>query len=252
MQRVTVTALSALLFPALFSASAAASDDRLLLTPPRLIEDMVLAQDYDDAYEEGEEYEEPRGSEAKPQKRRRNRGSSSSSQQRSSSGGGGSSFSSYSGGGGVAPMGKTFGVGLQLGAPTAITGKFMLTPESGLVIGLGAGYGFFFDPALSLHVDYLYHPSVLFQNEGVKLSWFIGGGGWLGLYQGRRYNYVVPGYNYGVYGSPLFLAVRIPIGLSLALQSIPLEFYLEGVPAISIFPVISFGLGFAGGARFYF
>ena len=30
------------------------------------------------------------------------------------------------------------------------------------------------------------------------------------------------------------------------------EFYLEGVPALSVFPVISFGLGFAGGVRFYF
>lgn len=216
------------------------------LTPPRMIDDLVredqrLAQDYDEAFDEGESSEGQRA----PQKRRRNRSSSS--------GGSSGSFASYSSsGGGVAPMGKTFGVGLQVGAPTAVTGKFMLTPESGLVVGLGAGYGFFFDPALSVHVDYLYHPSVLFENEGVKLSWFVGGGGWIGLFQGRRgYNFVVPGYAY-YYGSPLYLAVRVPIGIDLALQSIPLEFYLEGVPALGVFPAITFGIGVAAGARFYF
>ena len=57
----------------------------------------------------------------------------------------------------------------------------------------------------------LEHPLevILFQNEGVKLSWFIGGGGWVGLFQGNRAyrEFVVPGIVYGVYGSPLFLAV---------------------------------------------
>lgn len=252
MRRIPLCSLLAVSATTLLSTSASATED-LKLTPPAFIQDLVredprLAQDYDEAFDEEEEVPAT----AQPQKRRRNRSSSSSSSspQRSSSSGGGGGYSSF-GGGGVAPMGKTFGVGLQLGAPTAVTGKFMLTPESGLVVGLGAGYGFFFDPALSLHVDYLYHPTVLFQNEGVKLSWFIGGGGWVGLFQGRRYNYVVPGFAY-YYGSPLFLAARMPIGLSLALQSIPLEFYVEGVPALSIFPVISFGLGFAGGVRFYF
>lgn len=254
MRRIPLSFFTALCGIGLVSTSASATED-LKLTPPRLIEDLVreevlLAQDYDEAFDEGEE-EEPSGGGSAPQKRRRNR-SSSSQQRGSSSSSAGGGYSSFSGGaGGVAPMGKTFGVGLQLGAPTAVTGKFMLTPESGLVVGLGAGYGFFFDPALSLHVDYLYHPGILFQNEGVKMSWFIGGGGWVGLYQSRRYNYVVPGYAY-YYGSPLFLAARLPIGISLALQSVPLEFYLEGVPALSIFPVISFGLGLAGGVRFYF
>lgn len=249
MRRVTVS-VSAFFACALLSLDASATED-LKLTPPRLIADLVeadearLAQGYDEAFDEGDAEPEPT-EQTRPQKRRRNR---SSSQARSSSGG--SSYSYGGGGGGVAPMGKTFGVGLQFGAPTALTGKFMLTPESGIVVGIGAGYGFFFDPALSLHVDYLYHPTLLFQNEGVKLSWFIGGGGWIGLFQGRRYSYVVPGYTY-YYGSPLFLAARVPIGLSLALQSIPLEFYLEGVPALSIFPVISFGLGFDLGVRFYF
>lgn len=250
MHRLTIPSLLTLTLCFLAPSGANATSD-WRLTPPGLIQDLVqedqrLAQDYDEAFDEGDEPAETSQSRP-PQKRRRNRSQGTRS---SSSSSGGSSFSS--GAGGVAPMGKTFGIGLQVGAPTALTGKFMLTPESGLVVGIGAGYGFFFDPALSLHVDYLYHPSVLFQNEGVKLSWFIGGGGWLGLFQTRRgYNFVVPGYTY-YFGSPLFLAARVPIGISLALQSIPLEFYLEGVPAISIFPAVSFGLGIDAGARFYF
>lgn len=242
--RLTSLSVLTLLAFALSPANASAMGE-WRLTPPRLLDEGALegprlAQDYDAAFDDEEES-------SPPQKRRRNR--SSGSTQRASS-----SSSSYGGGGGVAPMGKTFGIGLQVGAPTAVTGKFMLTPESGLVVGLGAGYGFFFDPALSVHVDYLYHPSVLFQNEGVKLSWFIGGGGWLGVFQGHRSyrQFVVTPLTYGVYGSPLFLAARIPIGLDLALQSIPLELYLEGVPAINVFPVITFGIGVAAGARFYF
>lgn len=250
MYRHTLPSLLAL-FVCSLSPAAANATSEWRLTPPRMIEDLVredqrLAQDYDEAFDEGEApaEEEPA---SPPQKRRRNRSSSKARSSSSSS----STFGASGGAGGVAPMGRTFGVGLQIGAPTALTGKFMLTPESGLVVGIGAGYGFFFDPALSLHVDYLYHPSTLFENEGVKLSWFVGGGGWVGLYNGRGYNYVVPGYAY-YFGSPLFLAARVPIGISLALQSIPLEFYLEGVPAISIFPAISFGLGIDAGARFYF
>lgn len=237
-----LTSLSALaLFACALVPVDALATSEWRLTPPRLLDEspaagLRLAQDYDAAYDEADN---------KQNTQRRSRSSSGGRAQASSSG---SSFS----GGSVAPMGKTFGIGLQVGAPTAVTGKFMLTGNSGVVVGLGAGYGFFFEPALSLHADYLYHPAVLFENEGVKLSWFVGGGAWVGLWEGRRgYRFVVPGYTY-YYGSPLYLAGRLPIGLDLALQSIPLEFYLEGVPALSVFPVVTFGIGVAAGARFYF
>ncbi len=263
MRRLVMAPLSACFAFALLPISAHATE-RLQLTPPGLIADLVredrLAQDYDEAFDEGEEYEEeaPSSAESKPKKKRtRKRSSSQRARSSSSNSGGGGGYASYGGGGGVAPMGKTFGVGIQFGLPTAVTGKFMLTPESGVVVGVGAGYGFFYNPAvsLSLHADYVYHPTLLFENDGVKLSWFIGGGGWIGLLgQGNRAyrEFVVPPFNYGVYGSPLFLAARLPIGISLALQSIPAEFYLEAVPALNIFPAISFGIGVDLGFRFYF
>jgi len=147
-------------------------------------------------------------------------------------------------------MGKQIGVGLQLGAPTAVTAKFMLAPDQGLVAGIGAGYGFFFAPALSVHVDYLWHPSVLSAGDAFALSWFIGGGGWIGLWD--RFGRPVVGYAYYFGYAPISLAVRVPIGLSLALRAIPLELYGEVVPALSVFPWLGFGMGLSIGARFYF
>lgn len=261
----SVLACCALLAP----DALAADGDRLLLTPPALIHDLVveeqkLAQGYDDAYDES--YDEPEEEDPPPRRRRRRRSSSggSSSSSSSSSGGGstGSTSSSSGGGadyafgdasgGGVTPMGKQIGIGIQVGAPTALTAKIMLAPDQGIVAGLGAGYGFFFAPTLSLHVDYVWHPMILTQSDAFALSWYVGGGAWLGLWDGNRRGYVVaPFYTY-VFVSPIALALRVPIGVSLAMKSIPLEFYGEAAPALGIFPGITFGLGFTLGARFYF
>lgn len=209
----------------------------------------LLAQDYDEAFDEGAGAAPPPDEAERPQRRRRRQGAraqGSNAPRRTQS-------ASYStgGGGSVSPMGKQLGIGLQVGAPTALTGKIMLAPDQGLVLGIGAGYGFFFDPALSIHLDYLYHPSILTSQSAFTLSWFIGGGVWLGLWEGGRRRFLVPGYQYN-YATPLLLAVRVPIGLNLAFNELPIELYLEGVPALGIFPAVTFGIGLAAGARFYF
>jgi hypothetical protein len=204
-------------------------------------------QDYD--YEDDEE-DEAAPPPRKRSKRKRNRSSGGGG----GGGGGGTTTSSYGGGGGISPQGKTMGLGIQVGAPTSVTFKFMLTGDQGVVVGVGAGSGFTFNPALSLHADYLWHPSVLVSNPPFKLSWYIGGGAWVGLWNGGfgGNNLVVPGFYYYFGFSPLLLAARMPIGLSLAMNELPLEFYGEATPALSIFPGVSFGLGFTLGFRFYF
>lgn len=152
----------------------------------------------------------------------------------------------------ISPQGKQFGIGLQLGAPTALTLKYMVTGDQALVAGLGAGIGW--DPSISLHVDYVWHPTVLASMGWGSLSWFIGGGGWLsfsgGNYGNGRWGPQYYGYLYTV--SPFALGARLPIGLDLAFSQVPIEVYLEADPMLVLFPRIAFGLGGTLGGRFYF
>jgi hypothetical protein len=154
----------------------------------------------------------------------------------------------YDRGGSYTPRGHTLGVGLQLGFPSAITLELVLGGKNSIIIGVGAfGYRFF-GQALSLHVDYLWHPAVLLRQNNVAVSWYIGVGGWLMVYSDRgRYGYV----NYG-FDSNLALALRVPIGIDVALSELPVMFYVELVPAVLIFPGIDVGLGASVGARVFF
>jgi hypothetical protein len=148
----------------------------------------------------------------------------------------------------MSPQGKTFGLGLQLGAPTAVTGKLMVTGDQGIVVGVGAGLGW--DVSLSVHADYLWHPSVLVDVAPATFSWYVGGGAWVSFHRaherGFRYDY------YYVDGVPFAVGARIPIGVDMAMNALPFEVYLEGAPTIAVFPRIGFGLGVALGARFWF
>lgn len=151
------------------------------------------------------------------------------------------------------PQGRTFGLGLQLGYPTAITVKYMLRPDQGLVAGLGGFSGFAYTAAgLSLHVDYVWHPTLLVTAEQFALTWYIGVGGNVLVFNTPRQQPFIRGLEYYYFPTNLWLAARVPLGINLALTQLPFEIYLEAVPSVLLFPGISFGLGAAIGGRFYF
>jgi len=188
-----------------------------------------------------------------------------SAKKSSSSDGGGVNIGTQSSQAGVSPQGLKMGVGLQIGSPTGLTGKYMLTGNQGVVGGIGAGLG-----GLSLHVDYLWHPQILATAEPFKLSWYIGAGGWLGFFPYPNgipgIGYFGPNFAYGYYnGHVAFLylpynflwfapsfAIRVPLGLSVALRQLPIEFYAGLTPSLLIFPGVGFGLGGEIGGRIYF
>lgn len=150
------------------------------------------------------------------------------------------------------PQGRTLGVGLQLGYPTSLTVKYMVQPDQGLVGGIGGLSAFAYsDPALTLHVDYLYHPTVLTSGEAFIVTWFIGGGGQIIVNNNPSQRAFFPDLPY--YRSPtqLWLAARLPIGVALAMKQVPLEIYLEADPSVLVFPSLGFGIGASIGARFY-
>jgi hypothetical protein len=151
----------------------------------------------------------------------------------------------------VAPDGRAIGVGLEVGAPTTLNVKFMTSPDTGIVVGLGGGA--WYDASLSLHGDFLWHPLVARFNSG-SFSAYIGGGAWTSLGLGGR-NYRGPHYGYwSPYYDQEYVAVgaRLPLGLAVAFNEVPIEVFAEVVPALAVFPGIGvFGQGGLG-ARFYF
>lgn len=151
------------------------------------------------------------------------------------------------------PQGRTFGIGLQLGYPTALTIKYMLRADQGLVAGIGGFSGFAYDVgSFSLHVDYVFHPHVLTRGEAFVVTWYVGGGANVMIFSNARQRSFLASLNYYYYPTSLWLAARVPIGVNLAMEQQPFEIYLEAVPQVLIFPGVSFGLGAAIGARFYF
>jgi hypothetical protein len=74
----------------------------------------------------------------------------------------------------ASPQNRTLGLGLQLGAPTAITGKYLLARDQAVVVGIGAGLGWNF--RFDLFGDYLFFPSRLATGDEYVLTWYLGGG----------------------------------------------------------------------------
>lgn len=145
----------------------------------------------------------------------------------------------------VSPQGKSLGLGVQLGAPTSLNLKLMLSDTNAVVVGLGGGI--WYDASLSLHADYLWHPFVAQFDDGA-FSAYIGVGAWTSLgYEGQRYGYYRP-----FASGPFSAGARLPLGLTVAFNQVPVEVFGEIVPAVALFPGIGvFGQGGLG-ARFYF
>ena len=148
----------------------------------------------------------------------------------------------------VTPMGKTVGIGFELGAPTNINVKLMTSSNTGVVVGVGGGI--WYDASLSLHADYLWHLLVFPLGDDATLSGYVGIGAWTSFgVEGKHVGLYRPYYG-GV--QPFGVGARVPLGASLAFNASPIEVFIEIVPAISVFPGIgAFGQGGIG-ARFYF
>ena len=153
----------------------------------------------------------------------------------------------------ASPHSGTFGIGLQVGSPTAITVKLAGPHESGLAFGVGAGFGYGsgFGASLWLHVDYLFHLATLLDGDGVDLGVYAGPGLFATIF-GRNYGFGYAGQPYLNNWDYVGFGIRVPIGLSLAFETFPLEVFLELDPALSLFPGLGFGIGASLGFRIYF
>ena len=146
--------------------------------------------------------------------------------------------------------GRNFGLGVAVGSPTSIVGKYFVGGGNAWDFGLGFWrYGWrdcgpddnrFCDGGrafdlISLNADYLWQDSIV-RGTGANLDWHIGAGGrvWIG-------------------DGDFAAAARMPVGLDLTFRKPSfLEVFLEIAPALYIVPPLNLDIEAFLGVRFYF
>jgi hypothetical protein len=151
---------------------------------------------------------------------------------------------------------RNFGVGFQLGEPTAITAKAFLGGANAADFGIGfGGWGYGWctrsdgstyrcddvNHNISLHADYLYQENIV--NMTNRLDWYAGIGG----------RVIMSAYGSNHLKDDVVLIARVPIGIAATFRRPDfLEAYLEIVPGIVAFPPLDFAIDFGLGVRAYF
>jgi hypothetical protein len=114
---------------------------------------------------------------------------------------------------------KTFGLGIMIGAPTGLSGKYYLGSDTAIDFGIGAIYGYRGRDGLHLHMDYLWHPLSLVSAEPFELPLYFGIGG--------RFYSVDYDRDDRVYDDVQALGVRVPVGVAFDFNNIPMDIFIE-------------------------
>jgi hypothetical protein len=120
---------------------------------------------------------------------------------------------------------KTFGLGLELGEPTGLNGKYFFSDAAAIDFGLGWIYDhYYYGDGAHLYADFLYHPVSLVHASAFELPLYFGGG-----LRFWSFHYCVARVcDYG--GSAI--GIRIPVGISFDFNNVPLDIFIQLVPVI--------------------
>ena len=134
------------------------------------------------------------------------------------------SFSSWS---------NDFGLGISLGNPTGLNGKYWLDEKRAVDGGLAWSLGK--KTSLSMHSDYLFHKnSAFYFNDDYALDLYYGLGGRM------------------EFSDDIELGVRVPVGLAHRIENAGADVFVEGAPIFDIIGRTGFELHLMLGARYYF
>jgi hypothetical protein len=147
-------------------------------------------------------------------------------------------------GGSAFTANKTFGLGIMVGAPTAIAFKYYLGADTAVDGGVGVIRGFGRD-GLHLHVDFLWHPVSLVDTGAFSLPLYLGIGGRVADFDDDPDRYD---------DDDLNLGVRAPIGIMLDFNTVPLDVFFELALVIDFIGYDGVDADFNGalGVRYYF
>jgi len=118
---------------------------------------------------------------------------------------------------------KTFGLGLELGAPFGLTGKYFYSSDKAFDFGVGdIDYYYGNRYGLYLYGDHLWHPADLASTEPFELPFYIGVG--VNLW---NFNENINNGQNGV-----ALGVRVPIGIAFDFNEVPLDVFVQLTPVL--------------------
>ena len=139
--------------------------------------------------------------------------------------------------------GRDFGLGIQIGSPSGLTGKYYLGGRRNAVsFALGSAYDGRFYDGVWITGSYDFHLAELVNESALVLPFRIGVGGFL----------ATNSYGFGRYNDDVFLGVRVPFGLDLDFNDAPVQVYVEVAFDLALYPGIWSGLDAGLGVRYYF
>jgi hypothetical protein len=151
-------------------------------------------------------------------------GGDSGEWRRRRSGGGGGGGRGDGGGGSTYSGVKTFGLGLEIGEPTGLNGKYFLSETGALDFGVGYIYEhYYYDDGLHLYADYLWHPAVLTSTDSLMIPFYVG----VGL---RYWDFEYCDRDFCYDGSAI--GIRVPLGISFDFNNAPLDVFIQLVPVL--------------------
>ena len=109
---------------------------------------------------------------------------------------------------------KTFGLGLMLGVPSGLSGKYFVGRDQAFDFGVGVIGRYRNRDGLHLHFDYLWHPVVIAKTEPFELPLYFG--------LGARFFDWDDGDD-----DDFDIGLRVPVGIAFDFNNVPLDIFLE-------------------------
>ena len=120
---------------------------------------------------------------------------------------------------------KTFGLGIELGEPTGLNGKYFVSDSGAFDFGVGFIYEhYYYGDGIHLYGDYLFHPTSLVSAQAFELPFYIGGGL-------RYWDFDYCDNRVCTYGGSA-IGIRVPVGVSFDFNTAPLDIFIQLVPVI--------------------
>jgi hypothetical protein len=121
---------------------------------------------------------------------------------------------------------KTFGLGIELGAPTGVNGKWFFAADRALDFGIGDVYHYANRTGLHIYGDYVFHPTSLASNENFELPLYVGLGGRFWNFEDTGQPDPNDAYAFGF---------RVPVGVAFDFNTVPLDFFVQFVPVLDYY-----------------